>query len=156
MANTVTVLPSRVAASCRSTGAGADISFNGYAFQISGQPAAGDVFTIEPNSNGSSDNRNALLLCALQTKSTMENGTATYQATYAQLVSQIGNKTRELDVTSKAQANLLAQTEKSIQSLSGVNLDEEAANLMRFQQAFQASSKVIEISNTLFDSLLRI
>jgi flagellar hook-associated protein 1 FlgK len=86
----------------------------------------------------------------------MENGTATYQATYAQLVSQIGNKTRELDVTSKAQANLLAQTEKSIQSLSGVNLDEEAANLMRFQQAFQASSKVIEISNTLFDSLLRI
>ena len=136
--------------------AGADISFNGYAFQISGQPAAGDVFTIEPNSNGSSDNRNALLLGALQTKSTMENGTATYQATYAQLVSQIGNKTRELDVTSKAQANLLAQTEKSIQSLSGVNLDEEAANLMRFQQAFQASSKVIEISNTLFDSLLRI
>ncbi len=131
--------------------AGADISFNGYAFQISGQPAAGDVFTIEPNSNGSSDNRNALLLGALQTKSTMENGTATYQATYAQLVSQIGNKTRELDVTSKAQANLLAQTEKSIQSLSGVNLDEEAANLMRFQQAFQASSKVIEISNTLFD-----
>ena len=136
--------------------AGADISFNGYAFQISGQPAAGDVFTIEPNSNGSSDNRNVLLLGALQTKSTMENGTATYQATYAQLVSQIGNKTRELDVTSKAQANLLAQTEKSIQSLSGVNLDEEAANLMRFQQAFQASSKVIEISNTLFDSLLRI
>ena len=133
-----------------------DISFNGYTFQISGQPAAGDVFTIEPNSNGSSDNRNALLLGALQTKSTMENGTATYQATYAQLVSQIGNKTRELDVTSKAQANLLAQTEKSIQSLSGVNLDEEAANLMRFQQAFQASSKVIEISNTLFDSLLRI
>lgn len=135
---------------------GADISFNGYTFQISGNPAAGDIFTITPNTNGSADNRNVLLLGALQTANTLENGSASYQSAYGQLVSQIGNKTRELEVTSKAQANLLAQTENSIQSISGVNLDEEAANLMRFQQAFQASSKVIEISNSLFDSILRI
>ena len=135
---------------------GTDISFNGYTFQISGNPAAGDIFTITPNTNGSADNRNALLLGALQTANTLENGSASYQSAYGQLISQIGNKTRELEVTSKAQANLLAQTEKSIQSISGVNLDEEAANLMRFQQAFQASSKVIEISNSLFDSILRI
>lgn len=135
---------------------GTDISFNGYTFQISGNPAAGDIFTITPNTNGSADNRNALLLGALQTANTLENGSASYQSAYGQLVSQIGNKTRELEVTSKAQANLLAQTENSIQSISGVNLDEEAANLMRFQQAFQASSKVIEISNSLFDSILRI
>lgn len=136
--------------------AGADISFNGYTFQIDGDPAAGDVFTIAPNDNGSADNRNALLLGALQTVNTLESGSATYQSAYGQLVSQIGNKTRELEVTSKAQANLLAQTENSIQSISGVNLNEEAANLMRFQQAFQASSKIIEISNSLFDSILRI
>ncbi|SFE26576.1 flagellar hook-associated protein FlgK [Nitrosomonas sp. Nm166] len=136
--------------------AGADISFNGYTFQINGNPAAGDIFTVTPNNNGSADNRNALLLGVLQTTSILENGSATYQSAYGQLVSQIGNKTRELEVTSKAQANLLAQTEKSIQSVSGVNLDEEAANLLRFQHAFQASSKVIEISNTLFDSILRI
>lgn len=135
---------------------GADISFNGYTFQIDGNPAAGDIFTVTPNNSGSADNRNMLLLGMLQTTNTLENGSATYQSAYGQLVSQIGNKTRELEVTSKAQANLLAQTEKSIQSVSGVNLDEEAANLMRFQQAFQASSKVIEISNTLFDSILRI
>jgi flagellar hook-associated protein 1 FlgK len=135
---------------------GADISFNGYTFQINGDPAAGDIFTISPNNNGSADNRNALLLGALQTANLLENGSASYQSAYGQLVSQIGNKTRELEVTSKAQANLLAQTENSIQSISGVNLDEEAANLMRFQQAFQASSKVIEISNILFDSILRI
>lgn len=135
---------------------GADISFNGYTFQINGNPAAGDVFTITPNNNGFADNRNALLLGALQTMNTLENGTASYQSAYGQLVSQIGNKTRELEVTSKAQANLLAQTEKSIQSVSGVNLDEEAANLLRYQQAYQASSKIIEISNTLFDSILRI
>jgi|CXWL01.1.fsa_nt_gi flagellar hook-associated protein 1 FlgK len=134
---------------------GADISFNGYTFQISGSPAAGDVFTVTPNNNGSADNRNALLLGVLQTQNTLGNGTATYQSAYGQLVSQIGNKTRELEITSKAQANLLVQTEKSIQSVSGVNLDEEAANLLRFQQAYQAASKIIEISNTLFDSILR-
>lgn len=136
--------------------AGADISFNGYTFQISGSPAAGDIFTITSNLNGSADNRNALLLGVLQTRNTLENGSASYQSAYGQLVSQIGNKTRELEVTSKAQANLLTQTENSMQSVSGVNLDEEAANLMRFQQAYQASSKIIEMSNTLFDSILRI
>lgn len=135
--------------------AGADISFNGYTFQISGSPAAGDVFTVTPNDNGVADNRNILLLGALQATNTLENGTANYQTAYGQLVSQVGNKTRELEVTSKAQTNLLAQTEESIQSVSGVNLDEEAANLLRYQQAYQASSKVIEMSSTLFDSILR-
>ncbi len=136
--------------------AGTDINFNGYTFQINGKPAAGDTFTITPNNSGSADNRNMLLLGILQTTNTMVNGSATFQSAYGQLVSQVGNKTRELEVTSKAQANLLAQTERSMESISGVNLDEEAANLMRFQQAFQASSKVIEISNSLFDSILRI
>ncbi len=135
---------------------GADISFNGYTFQISGSPAAGDIFTVTPNNNGVADNRNILLLGALQTTNTLGNGTANYQTAYGQLVSQVGNKTRELEVTSKAQANLLEQTNESIQSVSGVNLDEEAANLLRYQQAYQASSKVIEISNTLFDSILRV
>ena len=136
--------------------AGADISFNGFTVQINGNPAAGDTFTIGPNNNGSADNRNALLLGGLQTQNTLAGGTATYQAAYGQIVSQIGNKTRELEITGKAQASLLAQTEQSIQSISGVNLDEEAANLLRYQQAYQASSKVIEISRSLFDTLIRI
>ena len=145
-----------LAATSRVYTSGADITFNGYTFQISGEPAAGDIFTVTPNHNGSADNRNALLLGALQTKNTLESGSATYQSSYGQLVSQIGNKTRELEVTSKAQANLLTQTKKSMESISGVNLDEEAANLMKFQQAFQASSKVIEISEKLFSSILQL
>ncbi|MEK7792316.1 MAG: flagellar basal body rod C-terminal domain-containing protein, partial [Pseudomonadota bacterium] len=136
--------------------AGADISFNGFTVQINGQPAGGDIFTIGPNTSGKADNRNALLLGSLQSQNTLANGTASYQDAYGQLVSFIGNKTRELEITSKTQGNLLAQTERSIQALSGVNLDEEAANLLRYQQAFQASSKVIEISSTLFESILRI
>ncbi|MBI2224786.1 MAG: flagellar hook-associated protein FlgK [Betaproteobacteria bacterium] len=134
--------------------AGADISFHGWTVQISGSPAAGDTFTIGPNSNGASDNRNALLLGSLQIQNTLADGTATYQSAYGQLVSQVGNKTRELEVTSKAQANLVAQTEQAQQSLSGVNLDEEAANLLRYQQAYQAAGKVIQIANMLFDTLL--
>ena len=86
----------------------------------------------------------------------MANGTASYQEAYGQMVSLIGNKTRELEVTSEVQANLVTQTKRSIEALSGVNLNEEAANLLRYQQAFQAASKVIEISNSLFDSILRI
>ncbi len=135
---------------------GADISFNGLTVQISGEPAAGDTFKIGANTSGVADNRNALLLAGLQTKNVLLNDTASLQSGYARLVSQIGNKTRELEVMNTAQANLLAQTDQSLQSLSGVNLEEEAANLLRYQQAFQASSKVIEVSNSLFDTLFRI
>jgi len=105
---------------------------------------------------GVTNNLNALSLARLQTENTLQSGTASYQSAYAKLVNQVGNKTRELEVTSKAQESLLAQTDQARQSLSGVNLEEEAANLLRYQQMFQASSKVIEISNSLFDSLLRI
>jgi len=59
-------------------------------------------------------------------------------------------------VTSKAQANLVAQTEQAQQSLSGVNLDEEAAALLRYQQAYQAAGKVMQIANMLFDTLLNL
>lgn len=136
--------------------AGADISFHGWTVQISGDPGAGDTFAIAPNSNGVSDNRNAQLLGGLQARNTLAGGTASYQSAYGQLVNQAGNKTRELEVTSKAQANLVAQTEQAQQSLSGVNLDEEAANLLRYQQAYQAAGKVMQIANSLFDTLLNL
>lgn len=136
--------------------ADADISFHGWTVQISGSPAAGDTFTIGPNSNGASDNRNAVLLGGLQARNTLAGGTASYQSAYGQLVSQVGNKTRELEVTSKAQVNLVAQNEQAQQSLSGVNLDEEAANLLRYQQGYQAAGKVMQIAKTLFDTLLNL
>ncbi len=114
------------------------------------------IAAADNNDGGVTNNRNALKLAELQTANTLQGGTASYQSAYASLVSQIGNKTRELEVTSKAQESMLNQTDQALQSLSGVNLEEEAANLLRYQQMFQASSKVIEIGNSLFDSLLRI
>lgn len=133
---------------------GADIRFNGWTVQISGNPAAGDTFTVGPNDNGTADNRNMLLLSALQVRNILDGGTASFQTAYGQVVSAIGNQTRELEVSSRVAANLLAQVKERQQSFSGVNLDEEAANLLRYQQAYQAAGKVIEISSRLFDTLL--
>jgi len=132
------------------------ISVNGWTTQVTGVPLAGDTFTVTTNTGGIGDNRNALLLGGLQTQNTLSGGTASYQSTYGQLVSQIGNKTRELEATSKAQASMLVQFQQAQQSVSGVNLDEEAANLLRYQQAYQASGKVLQLASTLFDTLLNL
>jgi len=128
----------------------------GYRVSLTGAAATGDEFTVGYNSSGVSDNRNALLLSALQTANTVANGTANYQSAYTQLVSQVGNRARQIDVQSKAQDTLVTQTREAQQSLSGVNLDEEAANLIRFQQAYQASGKVLQIANSLFASILEL
>ena len=135
---------------------GATISFNGISFSISGIPADGDTFTLSPNPSGIGDNRNALLLGALQTANTLNGGTTTYQGAYSQLVSQVGNKTRELDVTSNAAGKLLAEANFTLQNESGVNLDEEATNLLRYQQAYQAAGKVMQIASQMFDVLLSL
>ncbi|MCX7195705.1 MAG: flagellar hook-associated protein FlgK [Proteobacteria bacterium] len=136
--------------------AGTDITYNGWTMQIAGAPAAGDTFTVASNTNATADNRNALLLASLQTKNTVAGGTASYQGVYAQLVSQVGNKTRELETTSSAQTSMVNQIIQTQQSVSGVNLDEEAANLMRYQRAYQAAGKAIQIAGTLFDTLLSL
>ena len=134
---------------------GADITYNGWTSQISGSPAAGDVFTVEANASGVSDNRNALLLGQLQTR-LLVGGAASYQSAYSQLVSNIGNKARQVEVTLMAQENLVKQAQDAQQSLSGVNLDEEAANLLRYQQAYQAAGRVMEIAGRLFDEILAL
>lgn len=133
---------------------GANIDLNGWRVVISGAPAAGDVFTIQKNSAGIADNRNAALLAGLQTASTMAGGTTGYQSAYSQLVSEVGNKTRQIETVGQAQGNLLTQATAQREQLSGVNLDEEAANLLRYQQAYQASAKVIQIAGNVFDELL--
>lgn len=135
---------------------GGAISYNGWTVQVTGSPKPGDTFGIGPNTNGMADNRNALLLGALQGNATLAGGTVNYQGAYGQVVSLIGNKTSELKTTSQAQEALLNQTEALQQSESGVNLDEEAANLLRYQQAYQAASKVIQTASQMFDTLLEI
>ncbi len=135
---------------------GATFSVAGMSFTISGTPANNDTFTVNRNTSGTADGRNALVLGELQTRNTVAGGTANYQVAYSRLVSEAGNKTREIQVTSSAQSALLEQAQNARDSLSGVNLDEEAANLLRYQQAYQASAKAIDIGSKLFDVILSI
>ena len=135
---------------------GAVISVNGMNFTLSGNPADGDQFSIQRNTSGAGDNRNALSLAALQIGNTLGGGTASYQSAYAQLISQVGNKTREVEVGSQTQGKLLEQANASQQAVSGVNLDEEASSLLRYQQAYQAAGKVMQIASEMFDTLLSI
>ena len=140
---------------------GANITYNGWTTQISGNPAAGDVFTVSANTGGVADNRNAMLMGALQTRATMigsstSSPTASYQSAYSQIVGSVGSKTSEVQAIAAAQQGLLDHATQALQSTSGVNLDEEAANLLRYQQAYQASAKVLEIASKVFDEILAL
>lgn len=153
----------------------------GFSLSISGAPNAGDTFLIRPTvaaangvgvaitdpaliaaADGSAvagdtlDNRNALAIAALQNNKTVISGNNTLESGYAVLVGSVGNKTDEINVNQKAQKNLLDQARQAQQSESGINLDEEAANLIRYQQAYQAAAKLIATASTMFDTLLQI
>lgn len=136
--------------------ADAVVTVDGISFKMTGTPKNGDTFTLERNANAVADSRNALLFGKLQVQDTMSGGKTSFQGAYAQLVSSVGNKTREVEVTGEAQKSLLEQAMAARESMSGVNLDEEAANLIRFQQAYQAAAKVIDIGSRLFDTLLTL
>ncbi len=131
----------------------ANIDFNGIRVQIQNQPEAGDVFTIERNTGGVGDNTNAVALLGLQTSQTV-GGTATLQEGYGVLVSKIGTVSRQTSISSQTQQALFDQAIQARDNVSGVNLDEEAVDLIRYQQAYQAAAQVISTSNLLFDTFL--
>jgi len=136
---------------------GATISVAGMSFVMSGTPANTDQFTITPNTTVSpGNNQNGLLLAGLQNLGTVNNSSTSYASAFGQIVSSVGNKTRELQVTGAAEEHALSIVTAAQQSESGVNLDEEATNLLRYQQAYQAAGKMMQIASQLFDVLLSI
>jgi len=146
-----TTLASNVAYS-----SGMTVSYNGWSSTLTGAPRAGDVLQVQTNTGGRTDSRNAVLLAGLQTAAVLDGGASTLQTAYSSMVGNIGSTAREIEVTRLAQDAILAETQRTQQSLSGVNLDEEAANLIRYQQAYQAASKVIATASRLFESILAI
>ncbi len=135
--------------------AGATIAFGGIEFTVSGTPADGDTFDVLPNANAAGDNRNAQALAALASQ-TLVLGGATLGGALGQLTARIGSATQEARFERDAQATLYRQTDRALQSMAGVNLDEEAANLQRYQQAYQAAGEVMRIAGSLFDTILAI
>jgi flagellar hook-associated protein 1 len=129
-------------------------TLGGIGFSISGIPADGDAFIISNNANGSSDNRNALSLENLQNQSLLLSGSATFDEAYVQMVSEVGANTHHAELNLSAQESLLATAQEALSSVSGVNLDEEAAKLIQYQKSYEASAQVISVANTLFDTLL--
>lgn len=136
----------------------------GFDFNITGVPRPGDTFTIAFNENGFNDNRNGLELSALQNASLVRRNPEPFGAgvnqyslnqSYATMVGNIGERTRQARTADEANTAILEQTTLWYESLSGVNLDEEAADLVRFQQSYAAAAKILATSQTVFDTLLQ-
>jgi len=132
------------------------IAFKGLQVSIAGQLNSGDSFTIQPNVNGAGDNRNALQLAQLQTRLSLAGGSSNFEEIYSRLVADVGTKTRQSEVSSTAQQGLLDQAVQVRESKSGVNLDEEAANMLRYQQAYTAAARIIATADSLFQTLISV
>lgn len=132
---------------------GANIDINGTRVQINGAPAAGDQFVIQSNAGGAGDNRNALRLVDALGNSVF-NGNVSLQEAAASLVSGVGARTAETSSQRDAQSLVLEQTRERLESVRGVNLDEEAADMLRFQQLYQAAAQTMAVADSLFTTLL--
>jgi flagellar hook-associated protein 1 FlgK len=128
---------------------------NGVTVTLTGIPANGDTFSIAPNT-GTFDGRNALAISKLVSNATLNGGTSTMTAAYASYVNNIGNAAGQLKAASTSQSALVTQITSAQQAVSGVNLDEEASNLLQYQQAYQANSKVIQTAESMFQTLIGI
>lgn len=129
-------------------------SFLGYQAELAGTPRRGDLFTIEYNTGGVSDNRNALALIGLETTGLIDEGVSSFNEAYSQLVESTGSLTNQAQLDSESSQALLRQSEDRLQEIAGVNLDEEAGRLIQFQASYNASARVVSIARELFDTLL--
>ncbi len=129
-------------------------TYLGYQASISGTPAQGDLFTIEYNEGGTSDNRNILAMASLEVASTIGDGNSTYNESYSQLVEVVGSVASQAILDSESAKSLLTQSENRWLEQAGVNLDEEAGRLIQYQAAYNASAQVVSVARQLFDTLL--
>lgn len=133
---------------------GADIDFNGWTVQISDSPLAGDQFSISQTAAGSGDNANGLLMAMVPSKGYFSGGRLSVEGLGAAMLTSVGSAAARSGQDLIVQNSLLGQAEFDFQSVSGVNLEEEAANLLRYQEAYMAASKVISVANDMFQTLL--
>lgn len=126
----------------------------GAQFELSGAPAVGDTFIVESSGNGPGDNRNGLALVGLQDSKVLGNNSQDFGQFLGTTISQAGRYGRLSELTRDTQATLGQQAQSDQASFSGVNLDEEAADIIKFQQYYQAAAKIISTSEEVFQSLL--
>ncbi len=134
----------------------APIQVNGWEVTISGAPAAGDTFTVTSNAGGVGDNRNAQALSDAFDSGIFSGGNVSVQERFESLVSQVATDTRRSGISLTAQNAITEQAITEQLSVSGVNLDEEAADMIRFQQAYQATAQMIGVADVLFQTVLNM
>ncbi|KRG71008.1 flagellar hook-associated protein FlgK [Pseudoxanthomonas dokdonensis] len=134
--------------------AGQSISYNGWSITLDAAPAAGDSFTISATGANSSDNGNALALAALDDARILNGGSLTLNGAIGGLTTMVGSAARQADYSAEAQQAIQDQAQAARDSVSGVNLDEEAADLMRLQQAYQAAAQIVSAADNTFQTLL--
>ncbi|MCY7306071.1 MAG: flagellar hook-associated protein FlgK, partial [Rhodoferax sp.] len=132
---------------------GQSISFNGWVLQLNGVPKVGDTFLVAANAFSATTGGNAEAMLALR-DTPMFDGAPTTDG-YAALLSQIGVRVQSAGFSAEISKSIASSVEADRSAVSGVNLDEEAAKLLQFQQAYQASAKILQVSQTIFDSLLQ-
>lgn len=133
---------------------GDPITINGSTVTISGVPVAADRFTIEANFGASGDNSNGRLLTDIQANGLLDGGVISINENYGRLVANVGGTTHQIQSNLDAQNVVLQNAKDTMLSNSAVNLDEEAAKLIQYQQSYQAVAQIVSVANTLFDSLL--
>jgi flagellar hook-associated protein 1 len=133
---------------------GAAIALNGWTTSISGAPAAGDTFTVSSNAGNTGDNSNLFAMIDGLSAKSLNGGTSSLIATANTLVSQVGAQTQQAQSNAQAQQAVNTTATAAVNSVSGVNLDEEAANMVKYQQAYQACAQMIQASDQMFNSLI--
>jgi flagellar hook-associated protein 1 FlgK len=133
---------------------GAAISANGWTTSISGTPAAGDTFTVSSNAGNAGDNSNLFAIIDGLNAKSLNGGTTSLIGAANTLVAQVGAQTQQAQANAQAQQAVNTSATNAVNAVSGVNLDEEAANMVKFQQAYQACAQMIQTSGLMFTSLM--
>jgi len=134
---------------------GGNIDINGWRVQITGAPVAGDSFSVQANTNGRGDNANGLAMFGLRSTEILDGNTATYQDAFGQLLGRVAAQTQQAQISRDALRVQLDNAEAARDSVAGVNLDEEAANLVRYQQSYQGAAQVIASAEQMFQALIQ-
>jgi flagellar hook-associated protein FlgK len=130
------------------------ISYQGLSMSFTSPPKAGDGFRMDGNVDGTGNNDNMLALAALERKALV--GNKTLGTAYIDHVNDMGNISRQATIAIAALKVVYDQAVSTRDQVSGVSLDQEAADLIRFQQAYQASAKILQVASQLFDSILQV
>lgn len=133
---------------------GGTISANGWSLVLDGVPRVGDTFRVDPNTSGSSDNSNMRVWAALDDARVLSGGANSLNDAIGAQTTRIGSAARESRFSLESQNAIDSALVQQRESESGVNLDEEAANLLRYQQAYQAAAQVISIADNVFQTFL--